>query len=146
MNAYILEHLSYDTEKLEKETDKLQLTLNNEQKNIFEITHKSTINSDGNLFFIYGGGGTGKTYLWRCLIARLRSEEKFVLVVASSGIASLLLPSGRTAHPTFKIPLKLDENSTCAISKQGKLAQLIKVTNLVIWDEAHDDKIRFRCS
>ncbi|KAG5236749.1 DNA helicase PIF1, ATP-dependent [Salix suchowensis] len=35
-----------------------------------------------------------------------------VLVVASSGIVSILPPGGRTAHSQFKIPLAINENST----------------------------------
>jgi ATP-dependent DNA helicase PIF1 len=52
----------------------------------------------GGVFFLHGYGGTGKTYMWRTLASYLRSQKKIVLTVASSGIASLLLPGGRTAH------------------------------------------------
>nr|CAD1817754.1 unnamed protein product [Ananas comosus var. bracteatus] len=52
----------------------------------------------GKLFFVYGHGEQAKTYLWRTIIVKLRSERSIVLAVASSGIASLLLPGGRTAH------------------------------------------------
>nr|GEV99382.1 DNA helicase [Tanacetum cinerariifolium] len=41
----------------------------------------------------------------------LRFEGKIVLVIASSGIASLLLPAGRTTHSRFKIPLDLTDNT-----------------------------------
>lgn len=78
----------------------------------------------------------GKTYLWRALISHLRSENKFVLVVASSGIASLLLPDGRTAHSKFKIPIDISEFSTCSIKHLSDLASLIRSTDLIIWDEA----------
>ncbi|GMF31886.1 unnamed protein product [Phytophthora fragariaefolia] len=43
---------------------------------------------------------------------------------------------GRTAHSTFKIPLKLINNSTCAIYKQSHLKSLIQGASLIIWDEA----------
>ncbi|GMF58154.1 unnamed protein product [Phytophthora fragariaefolia] len=43
---------------------------------------------------------------------------------------------GRTAHSTFKIPLKLTNKSTCAIYKQSHLKSLIQRASLVIWDEA----------
>jgi hypothetical protein len=35
----------------------------------------------------------------------------------------------------FKIPLKPDSNSYCAIAKQSNLADLIRATRLIIWDE-----------
>ncbi|XP_026397273.1 ATP-dependent DNA helicase PIF6-like [Papaver somniferum] len=53
-----------------------------------------------------------------------------------AGIASLLLPGGRTAHSRFKIPLKPNETSSCNVIKQQELAMLLKKTDLIIWDEA----------
>ncbi|GJV33575.1 DNA helicase [Tanacetum coccineum] len=50
------------------------------------------------LIFVYGHGGTGRTFIWKTILSTLRSEGKIVLAVASSCIASLLLPSGRTTH------------------------------------------------
>ncbi|KAL1367836.1 hypothetical protein AAHE18_02G078300 [Arachis hypogaea] len=74
------------------------------------------INSrEGGVFFLYGYGGTRKAFVWRTLAYALRSKGDIVLIVASSGIASLLLPGGRTAHSRFAIPLNLDEFSTCNI-------------------------------
>ena len=55
--------------------------------------------------------------------------------MASSGIASLLLIGGRTSHSTFKIPIEIHESSTCAIPRNSDLAELIHLTDLVIWDE-----------
>jgi ATP-dependent DNA helicase PIF1 len=88
------------------------------------------------MFFVDGFGGSGKTYLWNVLSYRFRSEGKIVLNVASSGIASLLLPGGRTAHSQFGIPLVLTEESCCRIDKQGAKGELLKITSLIIWDEA----------
>ncbi len=55
-----------------------------------------------------------------------------MLAVASSGIASLLLPSGRTAHSRFKIPIDLHDESTCNITQQMKVAELVRKTDLII--------------
>uniref|UniRef100_A0A0R0KGW9 ATP-dependent DNA helicase n=1 Tax=Glycine max TaxID=3847 RepID=A0A0R0KGW9_SOYBN len=49
----------------------------------------------------------------------LRAKKQIVIMVASSGIASLLLPGGRIAHSKFKIPVPIFEDSTCNIL-QGK--------------------------
>nr|GEY24498.1 DNA helicase [Tanacetum cinerariifolium] len=49
-------------------------------------------------------------------------------------IASLLLPSERTAHSRFKIPLNLNEECICSI-KNCQLADLLRETDLIIWDE-----------
>ncbi|XP_074362379.1 uncharacterized protein LOC141702628 [Apium graveolens] len=68
--------------------------------------------------------------------AKLLQDCKVVLPVASSGIAATLMPGGRTAHSRFKIPIVLDECSTCNIAHDSDVAQLIKQTQLIIWDEA----------
>lgn len=89
----------------------------------------------GGVFFLHGYGGTGKTFMWRTLAASLRSHCQIVLTVATSGIASLLLPGGRTTHSKFKIPVPALENSMCNIEGVSELAQLLKLTKLIIWDE-----------
>ncbi|PUZ74769.1 hypothetical protein GQ55_1G091800 [Panicum hallii var. hallii] len=63
-------------------------------------------------------------------------KGKLALAVASSGIASLLLPGGRTPHSQFKFPLDIRENSMCSIKKNTHLAELIQQTSLIVWDEA----------
>ncbi|XP_010445494.1 PREDICTED: ATP-dependent DNA helicase PIF1-like [Camelina sativa] len=55
---------------------------------------------------------------------------------ASSGIASLLLEGGRTAHSRFALPLNPNETSTCNMSQSSELGALVKEAKLIIWDEA----------
>ncbi|XP_058772569.1 uncharacterized protein LOC131646573 [Vicia villosa] len=93
-------------------------------------------NQNGGVFFLYGYGGTGKTYMWRTLASYIRSKKQICLTVASSGIASLLLPGGRTAHSKFKIPIPTLESSTCDINKGSDRGDLLKLSKLIIWDEA----------
>jgi hypothetical protein len=59
-----------------------------------------------------------------------------VLAVASSRIASLLLISDKTAHSRFKISIDLHDESTCNITQQMKMTELVHKTDLIIWDEA----------
>ncbi|KAK9071641.1 hypothetical protein SSX86_008070 [Deinandra increscens subsp. villosa] len=94
------------------------------------------VDKDGGVFFVYGYGGTGKTFLWNTLSTSIRSRNQIVLTVASSGIASLLLPGGRTAHSRFHIPLNLTEDSLCTMSRDSDISDLLKQTKLIIWDEA----------
>nr|XP_040256214.1 uncharacterized protein LOC120973949 [Aegilops tauschii subsp. strangulata] len=78
----------------------------------------------------------GKTFLWKAITTSLRSEGKIVLAVASSAIAALLIPGGRTAHSRFHIRLNINNESTCDIKQGSYLADLLKKTSLIIWDEA----------
>jgi hypothetical protein len=77
-----------------------------------------------------------KDFFMECNSYSFTSTEKIVLTVASSGVASLLLPNGRTAHSRFKISCDLDDTPTYNIKRGTMLAELIQSTSLVIWDEA----------
>ncbi|KAF1893496.1 hypothetical protein Lal_00001977 [Lupinus albus] len=70
------------------------------------------------------------------MLSGSRVNTRIVLTVASSGIASLLLPGGRTTHSKFKIPVQSLENSIYNILQGSELAGLLKQTKLIIWDEA----------
>ncbi|SGY19929.1 BQ5605_C017g08389 [Microbotryum silenes-dioicae] len=97
---------------------------NTEQRIVVETVLDSILNNRGKVFFIDAPGGTGKTFLEITILAQIRSEGKYALVVASSGIAALLLSKGRTAHSRFKIPIDIFDESTCNVPKQGQLAEL----------------------
>nr|GEV83246.1 DNA helicase [Tanacetum cinerariifolium] len=96
------------------------------------------------LVFVYKHGGTGKTFLCKTIIHGLGSEGRIVLAVASSGIASFLLPMGCSVHLRFKLPLNPTDSKVCSIKKNTQLATLIKETCLIIWDESPiNDRLRF---
>ena len=106
--------------------------LNVDQHDAFNKITSAISTKSGDIFFLHGAGGTGKTYLYNTLCYQLRSEGKIVLCVASSGIAALLLKRGRTVHSCFKIPIPCNEDSVCSISKNSNLAELICKTDMVI--------------
>ena len=56
--------------------------------------------------------------------------------MTSSEIAALLLIGGKTAHSCFKIPLKIHEEFVCSFSKNSEIGDLLRITDLIIWDEA----------
>jgi hypothetical protein len=113
----------------------LESKLNNEQRAAYDQILTSVYGDHGTTFFLDGPAGTGKTFLYNSLCATLRAENKIVICVASSGLAALLLPGGKTSHSVFKIPINVQANSTCNIPKRSDLAALIAQTNLIIWDE-----------
>ncbi|KAK1416261.1 hypothetical protein QVD17_32050 [Tagetes erecta] len=135
-NRLISEELSYDKDELKNEFNRLFLSLTSEQRGVFNSIMKPVENNTGGVFFVYGYGGTGKTYLWKTLSAAIRCKGDIVLNVASSGIASLLLTGGRTSHSRFVIPINLNEDSLCYIKPGSDVASLIIKAKLIIWDEA----------
>lgn len=135
-NQLLLEEMLYDCHQLQVESECRARNLNQMQRLVFDKVLHSVASGAGGLYFVYGHGGTGKTFLWSTIISKIRSEGQIVLAVASSGIASLLIEGGRTAHSRFRIPIDINETSTCEIKKGTHLAELICKTSLVVWDEA----------
>ncbi|KAL5177308.1 ATP-dependent DNA helicase PIF1 [Glycine soja] len=125
-NSLILAELNYNNQELRSEFEHLFSHMTDEQASIYNQIVE-VVNKDE--------GGTGKTYIWKTLASSLRADNKIVIMVASSGIASLLLPGGRTAHSKFKISVPVFEDSTCNIHQGTQLAELLNQTSLIIWDE-----------
>ncbi|XP_020243613.1 ATP-dependent DNA helicase PIF1-like [Asparagus officinalis] len=58
------------------------------------------------------------------------------LATATSGVAAVIMPGGRTAHSRFKIKIPTTDSSMCGISKQDGTSKLLRIARLIIWDEA----------
>ncbi len=102
------EDRTLNPEELRIKDLKIQSSLNKDQIIVYkdillQISKSEKINK---VFFVDGPGGTGKFFLYNALIDKLKLDELSVVAEASSGIASLLLNGGHTAHSTFKIPIQ----------------------------------------
>ncbi|XP_012847884.1 PREDICTED: uncharacterized protein LOC105967828 [Erythranthe guttata] len=135
-NILVLDELDYDRFEMGRELQQYLASITDEQRKVYDVVMDAVTNDSGGMFFLYGHGGTGKTFLWKTLSAAVRSNGEIVINVASSGIASLLLPGGRTAHSRFGLPINVHESSTCSISQQSPHAELLIRAKLIIWDEA----------
>lgn len=135
-NQLIAEQLDYNVQELQAFVDRAVPTLNEDQRAVFDAVVEDALSQDhSHPYFVHSAGGCGKTYLCKLIATKLRAERKIVLCVASSGIASLLLPGGRTAHSRLKIPISVNEDSTCSITKGDPTHQLLQQTSLIICDE-----------
>ena len=125
---------------LDEELKGLEMScnLNTEQAAAFEAVCDATMDASPSpkCFFIDGPGGSGKTYLYKTLISTMLGEGKVVLPVASTGLAANLLPSGRTYHSQYKLPVPLVENSVSSMRSISADAQILKAADLLIWDES----------
>ncbi len=114
----------------------LSTSLNSSQLAFFDTIKTAVDTSPATAHFILeDAGGTRKTYLYRTLCSYYRSQGFPVLCVASTGIASLLLPGGQTVHSFFSVPIKLDEAMLCGINASNTKAALLRAVKLTIWDE-----------
>ena len=134
----IRQEMFFNLNELKIKSEEIIKKLNHDQSNAFQKIFSRIDNHDSgkNIFFIDGPGGTGKTFLYSALLNFIRANGNIALAVASSGIAALILQNGRTVHSRFKIPINLDDLSTCNIPVNSDLAELIRLTKFVIWDEA----------
>ncbi|XP_074352578.1 uncharacterized protein LOC141691719 [Apium graveolens] len=135
-NRLLNEELDYDRPSLKTLHEKSLNALNQFQRSAYDAILHSIQHDEGKLFFISSHGGTGKIFLWNTIASKLRSKSLIVLPVATSGLASVLLPNGRTTHSRFHIPLDITAESICEIKHGTQLAKPIQKTSLIIWDEA----------
>ena len=63
LNILIAEETSYDVHEMQAEFDRLFPCLTDEQRNVYETIMSSISSGGGGVFFLYGYGGTGKTFL-----------------------------------------------------------------------------------
>lgn len=120
--SMVQEELNFNKTEQKKRHEELFSQLNSKQQKVYASVIDSITNSKGKVFFLYGPGETGKTYVYITIISKLRSERAIVLPFATSGIAATLLPGGRTAHFCFKIPLELHDQLMCDIKPNTMLA------------------------
>ncbi|XP_027150474.1 sister chromatid cohesion protein PDS5 homolog A-B-like [Coffea eugenioides] len=91
--------------------------LNTKQKLAFDIITAYVYNNQKASFFLDGPGGTSKTFLYKALLADIRSKGFIALATASSGVAASILLGGQTAHSCFKIPISMDMSNMYSVSK-----------------------------
>lgn len=118
--------------------------LTSDQKNIYkeiesrlERRRNGALAKDANLVYIDAPGGTGKTYLLNTIIREMTKREFNVIAVAHTGVASVLLHNGRTAHSMFNLPLNIDDDEKpyCDIRKGSDKATTIREVDMIIIDE-----------
>ncbi|ONM17788.1 DNA helicase-like protein, partial [Zea mays] len=115
-------------------------SLNHEQRHAYDVILSSMENISGGVFFVDGLGGTGKTILYKALLATVRRSGKIAIATATSGVAASIMPGGRTAHSRFKIPLNIKEGDVRRFTKQSGTSKMLRRSSLILWDEATTTK------
>ncbi|CAG5059903.1 unnamed protein product [Parnassius apollo] len=87
-------------------------------------------------FFIDGPGGTGKTFIYKTLYYMLTGKRYRVKCMAFTGIASILLPNGRTFHKTFGLKVPLTPDSVSSIVPNSSKARHLAEIDIFLMDEA----------
>jgi hypothetical protein len=82
--------------------------------------------------------GLENSVLYNAILSAVRIMDggSVGLAVGSTGIAANLLHLGRTLHSRFKVPLNITSESVCNIDAQCTLAKMIRMSKVIVWDEA----------
>jgi len=70
-NRLVEERLAYDQHSLTIDVDNVKYRFNDDQCNTYETILSAVTNKEGKLFFVYGNGGTDKTFVWTTFLSRL---------------------------------------------------------------------------
>ncbi|PIC28806.1 hypothetical protein B9Z55_020608 [Caenorhabditis nigoni] len=110
-------------------------TLNEEQKECCDLV-LAAVDGVGahRLFFIDGPGGSGKTYLYTVLCNLLIGRKLKIVCSAWTGIASCLLPFGRTTASLFKLNIS-EECKSSLIKLNSSEAKILRELDILILDE-----------
>lgn len=137
LNNDLQREKNYSNVYLSKIIQKNEPLLTIEQKNIYDQIMLAVAAEKGGFFFLDAPGGTGKTFLISLILAKIRSQQKIALAIASSGIAATLIDGGRTAHSAFKLPLDIHNKplAMCNIKKKCGIATVLQRSSIIIWDE-----------
>jgi Cdc6-like AAA superfamily ATPase len=114
----IRQETSYNRQQLLDTLPERLQSLNAQQRIVYDEILRSVERQDGRTFALQASGGTGKTYTVNLVLDTIRSRGDIALATAMSGIASTLLHNGRTLHSTCKVPINVNENSTCNFTKR----------------------------
>ncbi|GBP22165.1 hypothetical protein EVAR_10675_1 [Eumeta japonica] len=107
LNHELQREQQYDIEALAETVRTSVPQLNQQQRNAYNTLIEAVNSGSGGIYFLDAPGGTRKKFLISLLLARIISRNDVVLALASSGIAAILLESGRTAHSALKLPFNM---------------------------------------
>ena len=82
------------------------------------------------MFYVHGPGESGETYLYNFLSNYFEGRG-----VAWTGVAETLLHKGKTVHPTFKIPLNPNSESSSLMKHNSEGFEHPRELSIFIIDE-----------
>jgi hypothetical protein len=85
------------------------------------------------VFTVFSSAGSGKAVFVNGLTSLLRARGCIVINVAASALAATLLPTGSTAHSTFRIPIPTTNSSCCGVKSADR--ELMRQCKCFFYDE-----------
>ena len=137
----VKEELNFDMKEMKIIADERLKMFTGSQRKVFDTVMDSARSQTPLYMFIDARGGTGKTFVLNAILAAIRCIEpekgaSVGLATGTTGKAANLLHLGRTFHSRFKAVLSPTSESVCNIDVKSTLADLIRMSKLIIVDEA----------
>jgi hypothetical protein len=82
---------------------------------VYDIVIARATTDSPEFFFMGGLGGLEKLFHGMLSSHTFDLKRKLSWLLHHLGVASLLLPKGRTAHSRFKMPFDLNETGICSV-------------------------------
>lgn len=127
-----------NNQNIGNEINDLSFSFNDEQQYVIDAIITNINKSNGNLMFLQGQAGTGKTYLTQNLIKILQRMGKNVLITGTTGIAAAQYNGGSTLHSLFSLGIEKNAGNPVFKSNIGTKsykAKMIIDCDLLIIDE-----------
>jgi hypothetical protein len=115
--------------------------------NALEHSLQNAPSATGNMLFINGRSGCGKTWLANYAIASTNKLGHITVACAPTGLAALNFENGNTAHYTFNLPV-VDNYGGATEAIESNLdasadrAELLRECKLILWDEACNQSVQ----
>ena len=104
-----------------------------QQADFYDAVVENIAQNKGEIFFVDGQGGSGKTFVEQALLHHVRGSGAIALACAWSGVAATLLEGGQTCHSTFGFPVPMPpDNVPCSITAQSGRADVLRAASLTI--------------
>lgn len=135
----IREELDFNIDQLRDISTERYRRFTEEQRHVFDTILNAVKSQSPFQVFIDARGGCGKTFVLKGVLAAVRSLQPggcVALAMGTTGIAANLLSLGRTFHSRLKASLSPTEESTLNIRGQSTLAELIRMSKILMIDEA----------
>lgn len=112
------------------------IELNEDQQHAVDtIMDSATGKSKRTQFILIGPGGSGKTTVYRKIIASCKEMNLSARVFATTGIAATLLEGGKTVHTGFGIPVPCEKDSISMINLESAQADDLRKAAVLMIDE-----------
>jgi hypothetical protein len=123
----------FNVDDCRTQRDLLVPLFTDEQRDCMQTVLAAVEGNRSNLLCILASGGCGKSLFVTGLTWLLRSEGRIVINVAASALAATLLPGGKTAHSTFRIPIPTTSDCYCGMKTAER--DLLRQCAIIFWDE-----------